>query len=261
MNAPNTLTKLAFCSVLIGATSCGMFSKPATGPEQVESFIGWIERVHVDSELAKERALTAVDALQAIMRAKYEGDALVAYDDLVATVEQSERQAGELNSSVDPMISAAEPVFERWEDDLDSFSNPAMRERSEARLEATRARYEAILAVVEPARERLTVLNEGLRDHVVFLANDFNPQAVAAIRGEANKLVTLSLEIEKNLNECLVASREYIENAALPMSLSVNAAPMTETGSKARSNDTRRRSTSGWAKRPDERQPDDTKRD
>ncbi len=226
-----------------------MFSKPASGPEQIENLVGWIERVHVDSELAKERALTAVDALQSIMRAKYEGDALAAYDELVATVGQSERQSTELTNSVEPMIAASEPVFDQWETDLDAFNSEGMRERSEARMNATRARYETIIASVQPAREQLTALNQGLRDHVVFLANDFNPDAVAAIRDEASRLVTLSLDLEKNLNLCLAASRAYIDNASLPMSGTVNATPMTETGSSAGS--PAKRKTSGWAQRPE----------
>ena len=213
---PRSLIAIAF--VLPGAalTSCGLFSSDTAGPAQVDDLVGWVERVYVESELSKDNVQVSVTKLQAIVSAEFGANAVQAYTEFVESVDRAEQQADKLRDTIGPMKSAAEPVFEKWEEDLEQFSSPAMRERSFARMTATRERYEQIVAAVEPAQVAYDELVAGLRDHALFLGNDFNPGALSAVQEDVRRLSALAAEIDGRFDAALMAARAYVDSSALP---------------------------------------------
>ena len=183
----------------------------------MNDLVGSIERVYVDAELSKEKARAAISELESIAAADFEGDAMAAYGKLMVAIDASSKQADQLRASVEPMKASAKPVFDQWAKDLEEFSSPDMRMRSQVRLEATRQRYDAVVAAVEPAQATYDVFNQGLKDHALFLSNDFNPAALAAIQDDVKNLARLASDLERQLDESLLATRAYVETAALPM--------------------------------------------
>ncbi len=227
-------------------TGCGIFSGDDAGPSQVGDLVSWVERVYVDSELSKEKAQVAMERLQAIVASEYSGDAVRAYQEFSEAVDESERQAQKLRDAVEPMKEAAEPVFEQWSIDLLAFKNLEMRHRSQARLEATRERFDAIVATVEPAQSSYDAFNQGLRDHVLFLGYDLNPAAVADVQSDVQVLAAKASELEVKFDEALQAARAYVDSTALPMSAdpgSMPPAPGGAGGSMYRDRDDDRAST------------------
>ena len=202
---------------LLGAAGCGVFSGPDTGLSGVDDLLGWIERVHVESEMAKERSHAAIDALRTIAATNFAGEPLAAYNELTQTIDRSLTQANALRTAVQSMKDTAEPVFERWSNDLLAFTSAQMRQRSQARLESTRARYRSILAAVEPAVSSYDAFNNGLRDVQLFLGNDFNQQSVTEIRDDVRGLTTLTGELDRRFDASLLAAQDYIDSASLPM--------------------------------------------
>lgn len=188
------------------------------GPAQVDDLVGWIERVYVETELARERMRNAVNKLEALVGTSYEGDAVTAYTDFVEALRQSETQAKRLAEQVAPMKEAAVPVFERWEASLEGFQSERMRARSTDRLTSTKERYDAILAAVDPAGAKLTQVNASLRDHALFLGNDFNQTALGDVREDAREVIVLAGKLDEDFETSLRTSRAYVEAAALPMS-------------------------------------------
>ncbi|MCZ6787053.1 MAG: DUF2959 family protein [Planctomycetota bacterium] len=212
--------------LLTGLTGCqtmedlyyDVFGRESGSPSQVSDLVGSIERVYVDSELAKEKVQGAIVALQGIVASDFQGDAVSAYAIYVQAVERSEEQAEKLEGTVEEMKDAAEPVFEQWHDDLKAITNVEMRQRSRKRLMATRERYDAIVAAVEPAQHSYEEINELLRDHALFLGNDFNPASVAHLQEEVRVLTKQTAELDRDFDACLVAARKYIDATALPAS-------------------------------------------
>ena len=212
------LGSFAVALPLMGTTACGIFGGGDVGPASVDELVSWVERVYVDCELSQEKSRVAVERLQEIVSSEFAGDAVSAYAAFVEAVERAEKQALKLRESVEPMKAAAGPVFEHWYADLQNFRNAEMRQRSRARFEATRARYEAIVSAVDPAQTEFDELNVGLRDHALFLGNDFNPASVSALTEDARGLAHLSADLDTKFESCLLAARTYIESTALPVS-------------------------------------------
>lgn len=195
----------------------GLFSSDSDGgPGQVNELVGKIERVYVESEVSKEKMQAAVDALRAVSEGKFQGDPTTAYTTLVEAGKQSEEQAQKLRDNYENMQEAAEPFFEEWTENLKKYTNPDMRLRSQSRLAATRQRYEAIVAAVEPALIDYDTVNKGLRDYTLFLGHDMNPSALAEIQDGVNQLSQRAALASRSFDACLVAARAYVDASALP---------------------------------------------
>ena len=206
--------------LLVAAPACstinGLFSGSPQGPNQIDNLVSSIETVYVNSELAKEKVDVAFSKLQTLTSSNFSGDAVAAYQDFVLAVEESEAHAETLAESVEPMKELAGPVFEQWARDLSSYQSTTMRQRSQARLAATRERYDAVVAAVDPAMATFELYNRSLQDHVLYLKNDLNPAALGAVQGEVQQVGKLAVELRDNFSATMVAARNYVDAAALP---------------------------------------------
>ena len=214
---------LAFCLAALPACQAIKnfnfdFLKSSGGPGHVNELVSAIELVYVDSEVAKERAHGAVNALRAIVASDFQGDAVSAYAEYMTAIENSEEQAEKLRDSIEEMKDSSDPVFEQWAEDLKDINSVELRQRSRNRLMETRERYHAIVAAAEPALVSYDAVNHSLRDHALFLGNALNPVAVSEIQGEARALAKRVTELDSEFDACLKAARAYVESAALPVS-------------------------------------------
>ncbi len=220
MNKRMIAKTLAVGLLFLGTPACatfnGLFASSSNGPSQVDNLVSSIETVYVNSEVAKEKVELAYAKLQALTSADFAGNAVQAYNDFVVAVEDSEAHAETLSESVAPMKDMAGPVFEQWARDLSSYQSTTMRQRSQARLAATRERFDAVVAAADPAVATYELYNRNLRDHVLYLKNDLNPAALGAVQAEVKQVGTLAGELNQNFTATMIAARSYVDAAALP---------------------------------------------
>ena len=206
-------------TAVVGLSACASVSKEMDGLRDVDTLVNRIEHVHVETELAQARSHEALASLRTIVDPDFAGDSLASFGEFVDALERSEDQADLLRQSVKPMQKSADSVFERWSEDLDAFSSPAMRRRSEDRLETSRARFESVVAAHETAQAAIDAFNLGLRDHVIYLEHDFNPGSVAEIQDEVALLDQRIEGLDVDIAASLAASRQYVQASALPRRL------------------------------------------
>lgn len=223
MNRQIVTKALAAILPLTLITGCAT-TNGADGPAKVEGLVGWVERVYVETELAKESAHLALETLKTIAASDFDGEAVAAYEQLMTSIKRSEDQARKVRSNVASMRSAARPVFMQWTEDLEDFSSPEMRRRSLTRLVNTRGQYDAVVVAIEPAQAAFDAFNKSLRDHALFLGHDFNPTAVAEIQDLVKDLAITITDLDTRFDACLVAAQAYVRMASLP----VGATPQTQ---------------------------------
>lgn len=90
-------------TVLAGLGLGACATQQASSLAKVDDLVSWIERVHVDSELAREQARQAIMVLRDMTSPEFRGDVVMAYGEFVAAVERSEKQAASLQKSFDGM--------------------------------------------------------------------------------------------------------------------------------------------------------------
>jgi hypothetical protein len=166
----------------------GFSQKKDDGLSKVDDLLSKIEQVQAESVLSKERSAAAIDALTVMVDPDFSGDPVASYGQLSSAIKESKSQAQKLAGSIAPMKSTATVVFDEWTASLESFGNTKMRKHSQARLEQTRTRYEAVLQRAVAAQISYDALNADLHDHALFLEHDFNPEAVALLAEDVGSL-------------------------------------------------------------------------
>ncbi len=234
-----TFKSLVIAVPLAILPSCGIFGDSDPTLSQVDVLVGSVERVHVDAELARERAHDAMDRLVAIASSNFGNDPVLIYQDLVNAIEKSENQNKALDRSVATMQAASGPVFEQWSQDLMNFNSTSMRLRSQNRLLETQARYEDVVANVIPAQKALKDLNAQLRDHALFLGNDFNQASVSAITSDVQRMTEKSELLSGKFDLALQAARAYVETSGLPVTATNRSASPMPGGVAPRFNEPR----------------------
>ncbi len=210
---------IAAALVLASVPACSFVNnmiKGKTGPADVDDLVAAVENVQKELDVSKGTMLAAVQGLQAITAPDFQGDAVKAYEQLVDVVENSEDQAEDLRKSIEKMQAEAVPVFDQWTKDLEAYSNPEMRQRSQARLSAARERYDAVVAAVEPVLVEYEAINQSFRDHVLFLKHDMNPAALATIQDDVRRIAKDATSLDSRFNGGRAAATAYIESSAQP---------------------------------------------
>lgn len=204
------------CVLSSCSSSSFSFSKRSdNGLTNVDELLTRIEKVQVESLVAKERARAAYDTLSDAVAPDFRADAVKQFEQLEKSIEESKKQARALAATVPALKSAANSVFERWTKDLESFGNTRMRQRSQERMEATREHYETILRQSVSAQLALEALNADLSDHALFLGHDFNSESAELIRDDVAALETRLTELHGRLDATIKSAKQYIASRAL----------------------------------------------
>src|SRR4029079_11211902 len=119
--------------------------------------------------------------LDALCAPGFSGDAKEAYSHILDTLDKSEKQSRKLKDSVEPMRQSPKSIFRQWTTDLQAFGNARMRQRSQARLDETQSRYQAVFANAQSALIAYDAYNADLKDLALFLGHDLNASAVAEL--------------------------------------------------------------------------------
>jgi hypothetical protein len=208
--------------VLLGIPACSVvqsvkgFLSGGSGPANVNDLVEAVEEVEAELDASKGAMLASVQALQKVTAPDFQGDAVKAYDELESVFDASDDQAETLRKSIESMQADAEPVFDQWTKDLEAYSNPELRQRSQVRLAAARERYDAVVAAVEPVLVEYEAINETLRDHLLFLSHDMNVEALSAIQEDVRKVAKNASDLDGAFNSGRAAARAYIESSAQP---------------------------------------------
>jgi hypothetical protein len=207
-------------------------SEPSQGVARVDDLLGYVERVHTESELAKQRVQTAYSLMSAVVNRTYKTDAQTAFQEFSRSIDEAEAQSERLRTLVRSTRTAAQKVFEQWNTDLMQIQNPQMRMRSEARLDTTYKRYQTLLAAMRSAEAGYDQLQKQLRDLTLFLGHDLNPASIAEVRDDARAIGDLAEDVDGRFHRSLAAARDYLSSARIANAQ--DASPTQQTPSAPR---------------------------
>lgn len=167
-----------------GCRSAYYRTMEAFGSEKRDILADRVEDARDEQAEAKEEFASALEQFLALVRLE-DTELREAYDRASASLKRSESQAKDVRERIDAVEDVAEDLFDEWEDELDEYTSPDLRRRSEARLDETRRRYGELIGAMRRAESRMEPVLAAFRDQVLFLKHNLNAQAVASLRGEA----------------------------------------------------------------------------
>jgi hypothetical protein len=217
--------KLALGGALLVGLGCAGGGQKAAGIKQLDDLLGRVERVHLETELCHQRAGAALKALQVVLAGQVESDLATSFAELQSATRASDDQSYRLRAATGPLKASGEAHFARWNEDLSAFSSPALRQRSQERMDGARANFDGVLSALAPAQAALEVYNKTLKDLTLFLANDLSSSSVAAIEPEVHGLVDQAMGVDQKLLATLQACKSYVETHSPVANLQGSASP------------------------------------
>jgi len=200
----NAILPVVLIVLLTGCESAYYNTMERFGVHKREILVDRIAGAQTAQQQGQQQFRDALEQFRSVV--EFDGGNLQQlYDRLNAEFEDSERAATLIRDRIASVESVAEALFDEWEDELDDYTNQALRRDSEQQLRTTRTRYSRVIAAMNRAEATLDPVLDSLRDNVLYLKHNLNARAVASLRGE---LDTINTDVERLLEAMQLAIAE-----------------------------------------------------
>jgi chromosome segregation ATPase len=157
----------------------------------------------------KQQLMKTMDVYNALM-ADDAKDRKKLYKNLQKEMDNVEKRRTKIGEEADKMKTEAHTLFAQWADSAAAIENADLRQRSEERLNATKASYADIEAVGQKAADLYGPFMKDLQDQVTFLGHDLNPSAVASLEPEAAKLNEKADTLLRSIDDTIATANQKI---------------------------------------------------
>jgi len=184
---------LATTAVLAGCSSAYYSAWEMLGQEKRDLLRSNVESVKKEQQAAADEFEDALERLRGLY--DIEDDELEkAYDKLKADYDDSKNRAQDIRDRIDKIDSIANDLFKEWDQEIGEISNAGYRQKSRAKLDETRSKYNALAASLEKSEAGMDPVLTHLNDNVLFLKHNLN---AAAIGGLAADMKGVETDIEQ----------------------------------------------------------------
>ena len=160
---------------------------------------------------AKEQFSSALEEFTTVLNIKT-GELGQAYEKLQASFDESEERAKDVSSRINQVEDVAEALFDEWEDELSSYSNPKLRNSSKKKLSATEGEYKNLIAAMKRAESKMDPVLDSFRDQVLYLKHNLNAQAISSLQSELGSIEANVSSLIKEMEKSMAEADSFIAN-------------------------------------------------
>lgn len=169
-----------------------------------EVMVHRVEKARDTQEETKQQFKSALEQFSALT--SFEGGNLQAtYDRLNSEYEASVAKASEVRKRITDIEDVSEALFTEWQNELDQYSNAALKRSSQQKLTATKAHYQQLIDAMNRAEAKIEPVLAVFKDQVLYLKHNLNAQAIASLKGQLGSIKSdvssLIAAMEKSINE------------------------------------------------------------
>ena len=195
---------------LTGCQSVKYRALESFGIEKRDILSRRVERAVDAQDSAREQFATALDQFRATVEVDG-GDLERTYSRLNREFQRSQARASDVSDRIDAVEHVAEALFDEWEDELDLYTDPNLKRRSQGILRETRQRYERMMVAMRRAERSMSPVLKVFQDQVLFLKHNLNSLAIAAIREDLADIEQATDELISAMNQSISEARSFIE--------------------------------------------------
>ncbi len=140
------------------------------------------------------------------------GDLEDLYDRLDREYSRSVDDAEQVRERIDSIRDVAEDLFDEWEEELDSYQNAGLRNRSADLLRDTRSRYGRMIAAMQRAEATMDPVLQAFEDQVLFLKHNLNARAISALRAELDGIEDDTEALIEAMNASIAEADAFIRS-------------------------------------------------
>jgi len=167
------------------------------GVEKRDLLVTRVNRAKESQEDAQKEFRDALEKFQAVTGI-HGGELEDRYHELRDAYDRSKDQAHEVSLRIDSVEQVADDLLDEWRGELGRYEDPALRRRSQERLEETRVAVRRLLRAMHRAEQSLDPVLRRLQDRVLYLKHNLN---AAALAGLDNKLPDLQADVAHLVQE------------------------------------------------------------
>lgn len=202
---------LAIAIVLTGCQSAYYGAMEKVGVHKRDILVDRVDDARDAQSDAQEEFKSALQRLDELLQ--FDGGELEArYNALNDDYESSKSAAERVYDRIEAIDDVAQALFDEWQDELELYSNDAMRRESERSLRETERRYTSLLQSMERAAATMDPVLSKLQDNVLYLKHNLNAKAVDAIRGEYRSLSSDVDVLIREMETAIQESNAFIES-------------------------------------------------
>ncbi len=128
------------------------------------------------------------------------------YNRLDDEYKKSDTAAKQIHDRIADIESVSKALFAEWSKELKQYSDASLRRDSERKLQATKQKYEQLLATMKKSESRMAPVLDAMRDQVLYLKHNLNARAIQSLKEEVVK-------IDKDVDVLLQAMQQSIAEA------------------------------------------------
>jgi chromosome segregation ATPase len=209
MNMKTLPALVAAAFLLSGCQSAYYAAAEKVGYAKRDILTSRVESARDAQQDAKDEITDALAEFRKVV--EFQGGELEArYKSLAAQLEDSEAAADTVHQRIAAVEDVAAALFKEWNDELDQYSSPSLRAKSEQQLRQTRARYQEMIGAMKRADSKLEPALRPLRDQVLFLKHNLNAQAIAGLKGEVVRVDTEVGRLVAELDKAIAEADRFI---------------------------------------------------
>lgn len=180
MKAAYRSLPIALVLLLAGCSSAYYGAMEKMGIAKRDILADRVEKTREAQTEAKQQFADALQRFLAVTKSDG-GDLQKKYEDLNREFQRSESRAKEVRERIASVEDVAEALFREWQQELGQYTSAALKADSQRQLDATRRRYDGLLAVMRRAANRMDPVIATFRDQVLYLKHNLNARALAQL--------------------------------------------------------------------------------
>jgi F0F1-type ATP synthase membrane subunit b/b' len=195
--------------VVTGCQSAYYSTMEKVGVHKRDILADRVDKAQNAQQEAQQQFKSALDQFSTLI--KFNGGNLQRQYELTdAEYQACNEAAAEVSERINSIDDVAEALFDEWQDELEMYTNPKLKQDSKAKLNATQRQYKQLLSAMRRAESSMAPVLDSLLDNSLYLKHNLNAQAIGALRGEfANIERDITLLIQ-NMNKAISESQKFI---------------------------------------------------
>lgn len=116
-------------------------------------------------------------------------------------------KADNVGARIQAIEEVSEALFVEWENELNEYTNRALRNSSKQQLKAARQNYTRLIKAMHRAEHKIQPVLAAFKDQVLYLKHNLNARAIAALQHEF-------IEISIDISQLIQAMEQTIAEAS-----------------------------------------------
>jgi hypothetical protein len=205
-NFMKTFTPILFLLVLTTACSSTYYSAmESLGVHKRDIMVERVEKARDAQQEGQEQFVSALEQFKSVV-AVQPSELKRVYDKLNREYEDSQASAKKIRDRISSVEAVSEALFDEWEDELNQYTNKALRRDSEQKLRTTRQKYQQLIKLMKASEKRMEPVLSAMQDQVLYLKHNLNTRAIDSLRQEV-------ISIDSDVDQLIAALQKSIAEA------------------------------------------------